>query len=34
MVQKGGEIGWIDNTGSYIINPQFPNAFDFVKVGQ
>ena len=31
-VLKAGEWGWIDKEGLYIINPQFPNAFDFVKI--
>ena len=23
---------WIDNNGKYVINPQFPNAYPFVKL--
>jgi hypothetical protein len=29
---KNGEWGWIDNKGKYVINPQFPNAYPFVKL--
>lgn len=31
MVKKNGEWGWIDTKGAYIINPQFPNAYQFVR---